>query len=802
MHEGDVTIRLLNAADGSEVRRIPVDGYRLTCMAFLPAGDVLATAWQDNSVRLWDVATGKPLGPIETNREKPQSYSFSADGKTLVVDPWIEDGKAVFHAYAVPGGKDLGSYESLHTRDVRVVASADGKMLASWGDASMAPSEAEQKRVSRTVQLWDTAGGNELRRIETDCGAVTCAAFSPNNEILALACERGTIQFWDPAKGRLLRTFQGQLTFGHELAFAPDGKTFFVPGLEGRIQAWDVESGKRLPSALGPPGLLWSLAVAPSGQALACSLDGEALAVWDVRTGKVLATKAGHKAPVGAVAFAEDGKSLWSAGFDGDLFQWDAASGKELRRMPQRFASDDNRRHNSPWVETLRFSPGGKYLAYGDDPGNSFVALRQTATNEEVLWFPTCRALHPSEGFAAAFSPDGSLFAFAEGVWQATDVPHILVWDADSGRELVRLKGCKVQPSALAISPDGKTLALAGWTDSLQIPGGAWEAMLWDIENGKEPRRIKQYAAPRIRRGELPSLAYAPDGRLLAVVDGNGGVAVWDVAAGRDRWQADSVEELVLAPAVFSPDGRLLAVASQLSGSEEGKMRLWEVASGQVRREFADRFGPVLSLAFSPDGRVLAAGCQDTTILLWDAAGTQAGGAQLKKDLKADALDALWADLASADSAAADRAVAQLAAAPADAVPYLKRRVPPVEGKTAGEAVIARLVADLDADDFDVREKAGRELADLGTAAGPVLRKSLAGEPPPELQRRAEELLAKLDKPDLSPETLRLRRAVEALERTGDPAARDILEALARGRSGADVTEDARAALKRLDRRP
>ena len=174
----------------------------------------------------------------------------------------------------------------------------------------------------------------------------------------------------------------------------------------------------------------------------------------------------------------------------------------------------------------------------------------------------------------------------------------------------------------------------------------------------------------------------------------------------------------------------------------------------------------------------------------------------MKKRLKAGELDVLWTDLALADAIAAGRAIAQLAAVPADAVPYLKKRVHPVQDKSADEAALAKLVAALDADDFEVRDRAERDLAEIGPAAAPALRKALVGDPPAELKRRVGDLLDKLAKPDLSPEAMRLRRAVEALERVGDADARDCLEALSKGRPGADVTEDARAALGRLKNHP
>ena len=96
----------------------------------------------------------------------------------------------------------------------------------------------------------------------------------------------------------------------------------------------------------------------------------------------------------------------------------------------------------------------------------------------------------------------------------------------------------------------------------------------------------------------------------MAAVEAGGGVSVWDAVTGADRWHALPANEWVQAPAVFSPDGRLLAVASQAPPSEDSKIRLWEVASGKVRREFSGRFGPVISLAFSPDGAASPSGAR------------------------------------------------------------------------------------------------------------------------------------------------------------------------------------------------
>jgi hypothetical protein len=115
---------------------------------------------------------------------------------------------------------------------------------------------------------------------------------------------------------------------------------------------------------------------------------------------------------------------------------------------------------------------------------------------------------------------------------------------------------------------------------------------------------------------------------------------------------------------------------------------------------------------------------------------------------------------------------------------------------------LARLLADLDAEEFEVRKGAFAELEKFGEPAGPDLRKVLEGQPPAEVRRQAEELLPKLRQPIPAPERLREIRSVEVLEQIGTPEARTVLEALAGGAPEARLTQEAKASLERLAKRP
>jgi hypothetical protein len=200
----------------------------------------------------------------------------------------------------------------------------------------------------------------------------------------------------------------------------------------------------------------------------------------------------------------------------------------------------------------------------------------------------------------------------------------------------------------------------------------------------------------------------------------------------------------------------------------------------------------VEAVAFAPDGRTLATASSDTTALVWRTFG---GTPPRPAAAPAEDPDRLWATLAGDDAAKAYEAAGVLAAAPEQAVPVLAERLPPAP---AVPLRAAQWLADLDSEQFKVREKATAELEALGEQAEPGLRRILRGSPSPELRRRAEALLEKLERRGPSPDRLRALRAVEVLEQIGTSRARRVLQALAQGAPEALLTLEAKASLQRL----
>jgi hypothetical protein len=230
-----------------------------------------------------------------------------------------------------------------------------------------------------------------------------------------------------------------------------------------------------------------------------------------------------------------------------------------------------------------------------------------------------------------------------------------------------------------------------------------------------------------------------PDGRFLAWSASEGlgkpTIRVRDLGSGGrfTTWwgQGDPLSSLA-----FAPDGRSLI----WGGQHRPELCLLEVATGQLRRKFSGHRGHLGCVAFSPNGRLMASGGSDASVVIWAAAGQRQQPAPTPLS-EAD-LDRLWADLASNDAVTAYRAICTLRASPRQAVRLLERTTPL---PTTDAKRVAQALRDLDSDEFVIRDRAAKELAEVAEAAEPALRLALAGKPSAELRRQLERLLGRIE---------------------------------------------------------
>jgi WD40 repeat protein len=750
----DRLVRLWDPATGKEVRRLQGHGNWVNAVAFSPDGKTLASASYDRTVRLWDVATGKELRKFTGHAGMVRCVVFSPDGKRVA----SEGGDHRVRLWDAATGKEERLLEGHQSNGTSNIAfSPDGKLLATVGD-------------DHSLRLHDVQTAKEVCRCEGHGNDCESLCFSADGKRLVSGSLDGTARLWDAGTGKELRRFAGHEGGISSARLSPDGKTLATAGYDQTIRLWDVDGGKQLHRIAGHRGMVSEVAFSPDGKVVASASWDHTIRLWDPATGKELRQS---ERPDNAICFAlsSDCRLLAGGYGTGDIRFWDPATGKSLHQ-PLRDGSS---------VLALAFSGDGKLLAAGG------------ADQTIGLWDPAAARMRRLQGaggpvHALAFAADGKVLA------STSTANTLCVWDVAAAKEiggtLRQADGGQSANgvAAIALSPDGQTLVWLGWDLMPYLARVDGSRMLTLGTPG--PATFARTGRP----GPM-GLAFAPDGKTLAEAGSdNTTLRLWETATGKERRALPAPEEGISAVAV-APDGRLL-----VTGAADGMIRLWDVAAGKVFRTLDGRQGAVVTLMFAGGGRLLLSVGEDGTALVWDAAALSNGLKRQSNTLSLAQLDTAWSDLSSEDAGKAYQAILSLAADPEQTVPLLRKRqlrAPvPERGPQVGE-----LIKDLDDDDFAVRERASKELGKLGRAAEPPLRQALAGKPSHEVRRRAERILEDLRARPMSPEAVRGMRVVEVLERTGDAAARKALEDLAGGDPDALLTQDARGALERLERR-
>jgi WD40 repeat protein/class 3 adenylate cyclase/energy-coupling factor transporter ATP-binding protein EcfA2/predicted Ser/Thr protein kinase len=578
---------LLGALEHGSQIRVWLQGFDspVIASAFNPSGTLLATTTIE-ATTLWNTATWKPVGPPLRSSQGgwEEGVDFSPDGRTLAiagrggrVELWDVSTRQKRRELADP----RASAEEPALSVVRY--SPDGRIIAAGAKAT------------NHVTIWDAATGRVVAGpITTNppgSGAQSLS-FSPDSKRIAVPGAPGTVGIWDVGTGRRVGK---PLAIGsndvEDTIFAAGGRGLIASDDSGSVSMVDTRTGRAIRPPLsvgGKPAA--SLDLSPDGRLLAVASFEGSVFVWDAKTGELYGSPlTADTSPVQDVVFSPDGRTLVSSHLHSAVV-WNV-NGEQAIGAPLGGPTD--------LTTGVSFSPDGKRLAVGRIDGRAI--LYDTATRRETL-----RVDAGSPVTAVAYAPDRMLIAVG------TIDGQVRFFDSTSGKNVGSLfQGGEAAVWQVAFSPDGRLLAVAldpNGVDGFYSQQRQGEVQLWDVET---KRRVGRAIAPG--GGSVLALAFNQAGTTLAT-GSLGRVDLWDVAGRARRGKAMKASDEGFPSVAFDPNGRLVA-----AGGAIGPVRVWRVADHRPAfPPLTGQTGAITGVSFDAGGSFLATTTFFGVTRLWD----------------------------------------------------------------------------------------------------------------------------------------------------------------------------------------
>lgn len=666
---------------------------RINALSLSPDEKRLAVA-STTGIWLYDTDTGAELAMLTGHINAVESVSFSADGSLLVSGSYgeiflwhletrrmlknfkghkgwvgevgiLEDGETLLSAssdgtvrfWDVQSGRQLKTFKA-YPRGL-------GGFLASIGDGEVtAAAFCFEKQFfalgypNGTIRLKDARTGRVTKTINGHKGHVAQLTISPDAQTLVSDITGDKTRLWDIATGKSLQTFPQAFTFfGGALLFTPDGKTLvIVDGLarKNKVEFWDVETASLRTAIKGDIGKINALTSPADCKTLVTASSDGTIRLWDVATGEQLKViTSGHNSQSTHLAFSPNGAML-AAGADTTVRIWDTRTGTHLftsRHLETAVQGSETFGTTTPigQIIELGFSTDSTKLY----SVNSFISKgsRELPNGEQVYGEIRSWDIGTGDSESAELIRDASVLPLTERIGQGEHITVVVKLENGIKKEMTytsflgiaefasdrRMFACKGRTAlhlydattgnvcltlkdpgginALAFTSDGKTLASAGgWRENT--------IRFWDTTTGEQISRIttakhsQWIHALRSTFGLATSwsetLAFSSDGKTLASGSDDGRIQLWEVETSHKLSMLKGHRGPVKALA-FSPNGEMLA-----SSGAEGKILLWQANTGKRLGTLKGHSGWIKELTFSPDGKTLASGSGDGVVFLWD----------------------------------------------------------------------------------------------------------------------------------------------------------------------------------------
>jgi WD40 repeat protein len=406
---------------------------------------------------------------------------------------------------------------------------------------------------------------------------VLSVAVAPQGEHVCAAFHDGSVTIFDRTTRQPIAVEKCHSGPVSDLAISDSGELLVTGSYDGTVRTWKIPSLDPVATMSGHSGRVVDVALSPDARTIAsCGYD-KTIRIWDAGSKAERAALTGHEATVRAVAFAPDGTILASAGDDGFVRLWNVEGLNEI----------GTRNGHDGRVRDVVFSPDGKTLAsVGEDGAILLWSVSDADATPE-------RLNHGAMIWSVAFSPRGSLIASGDADGSVD------IWDIETGQITSSLEGHTDTITSLTFAADSKSLISSSHDGTVNV---------WSAKQPPHPA----LAQIEVAAGKVWATAVSPESSTIAVGGRRGFVQILDLTTGKQ------VAELDGHPATvdcleFSRDGRLIATG----GWRSKEVIVWQADDGAQKNSF-EADGNIRSIAFSPNGKRLAAGCDDQLLVVWD----------------------------------------------------------------------------------------------------------------------------------------------------------------------------------------
>ena len=537
-------------------------------LTYSPDGMVIASASEDNKIRIWDAKSGKTIKILSGHTSAVNSISFSPSGKIIASG----SSDSTVRLWNSESGALIRTINTQATIISSLAFSPDGMSIA-------------VATYDNSIQIWNVQSGESINLLMGHSDFVNSVVFSPKGEVLASGSSDKTVRLWDVRSGKTIVVLSEHSSSIYSLAYSPDGKAL-VAGSSTSLRIWDTKSLKLINKySHNSSG---SIAYSPDGKFVAAS-SPEEIKLWHADTGKIMTTITTNRGDGNysrALAYSPNGKSIAFGSDDGSIRIWDI----ELSR-----GVNGANLYPGTHVDQFAYHPNGRILATAESSAEGRGVIiklwdLESGKNTKVLKSNSFYALNN-----IVFSPNEEIIA-TTGYGDYND-NFIELWNIESGKVIKRLNGHSSVVSSLSFSFDGKSIASGSWDQTIKI---------WDTKSFNVIKTLEKH------RGYITAVAYSPDKKVIASGSDDNTIRLWDTETGLLikilKGHLDSINSLT-----YSPDGKLLA-----SGASDNTIRIWSTKSLETVETLENHNEPLNSVKFSPDGKVMISNSSDGTSLLWE----------------------------------------------------------------------------------------------------------------------------------------------------------------------------------------